>query len=233
MVSELPNANVGTVFGLIVTSNVVIVAHCPAVGVNVYVPEVVLSTVDGLHVPVIPFDDVVGSVGTLAPAQAASAVPKLKVGVTFGFTVTVSVAVNAHCPGSGVNVYVPDVVLSILDGLHVPVILLLEVFGKAGTAAPLHIVIEFPKAKVGVTFGVTVSVKLKGTAHAPAVGVNVYVPVLVLLTLAGFHVPVTPLLEVFGSVGTAPPEQIVDDPKLNVGVTFGLTVTLNEAVVAH
>jgi len=59
------------------------------------------------------------------------------------------------------------------------------------------------------------------------------VPELVLLTVAGFHVPVIPLLEVFGSVGTALPEQIVDDPKLNVGVTFGLTVTLNVVGSAH
>jgi hypothetical protein len=39
IVREVPNANVGVMFGVTVTVNVVVVAHCPAVGVNVYVPE--------------------------------------------------------------------------------------------------------------------------------------------------------------------------------------------------
>jgi hypothetical protein len=34
-VREVPKLNVGTMFGLTVTVNVVAVAHCPAVGVNV------------------------------------------------------------------------------------------------------------------------------------------------------------------------------------------------------
>ena len=34
-VNEVPNANVGVMFGLTVTVNVVVVAHNPAVGVNV------------------------------------------------------------------------------------------------------------------------------------------------------------------------------------------------------
>jgi hypothetical protein len=96
IVSELPKANVGIVFGLIVTSRLVGTAHNPAVGVNVYVPEFWLSIVDGLHVPVIPFVEVVGKAGTLAPAQAISVVPKLKLGVIFGLTVTVNVPVVAH-----------------------------------------------------------------------------------------------------------------------------------------
>jgi hypothetical protein len=47
--------------------NVAVVAHCPADGVNVYVvvPAVVVLIVDGLHVPVIPFVEVVGSVGAV------------------------------------------------------------------------------------------------------------------------------------------------------------------------
>ena len=48
-----------------------------------------MSTVAGLHVPVIPLEDVVTRAGTEPPLQIASAVPKLNVGVTFGFTVTV------------------------------------------------------------------------------------------------------------------------------------------------
>jgi hypothetical protein len=52
--------------------------------------------------------------------------------------------------------------------------------------------------------------------------------------VAGLHVPVTPLLEVVGSVGTASPEQTVElVPKLNVGVTFGVTVTVNVDMVAQ
>jgi hypothetical protein len=50
----------------------------------------------GLHVPDIPFDDIVDNVGTVPPAQIVSDVPKLNVGVIFGFTVTVNVAVLAH-----------------------------------------------------------------------------------------------------------------------------------------
>ena len=63
-----------------------------------------MSTVEGLQVPVIPFPDVVDKVGTVPPAQIVTLFPKLNVGVTFGFTVTVKVAVVAHCPADGVNV---------------------------------------------------------------------------------------------------------------------------------
>ena len=48
--------------------------------------------------------DVVGNAGTEPPAQMDKLVPKLKVGVMFGLTVTVNVAVVAHCPAVGVNV---------------------------------------------------------------------------------------------------------------------------------
>jgi len=64
--------------------------------VNVYVPEALLLTTEGLHVPVIPFVDVVGKVGTVPPAQIFNEVPKLNVGVMFGVTVTVNVPGNAH-----------------------------------------------------------------------------------------------------------------------------------------
>jgi hypothetical protein len=58
------------------------------------VPVVVLLTVAGLHVPIIPFVDIAGSVGATAPAQIAGTA--LKVGNTEGFTVNVSVVVVAH-----------------------------------------------------------------------------------------------------------------------------------------
>jgi hypothetical protein len=56
----------------------------------------VLLTVAGLQVPVIPFVDVAGRLGTVPPEQIDDEVPKLKVGVTLGATVTEKVAVVAH-----------------------------------------------------------------------------------------------------------------------------------------
>lgn len=49
---------------------------------------------------------------------------------------------------------------------------------------------------------------------------------------AGDHEPVMPLLEVAGSGGSVAPEQ-TGATALNVGVMFGLTVTVNVVVVAH
>ncbi len=59
---------------------------------------------DGFQLPVMPFIDVVGNAGTVLPEQIVSSVPKLNVGVIFGFTVTSKVAVVAHSPAAGVNV---------------------------------------------------------------------------------------------------------------------------------
>ena len=63
-----------------------------------------LLIVAGLHVPVMPLVDVPGKAGTLAPLHIVNEVPKLNVGVMFGFTVTVNVAGFAHCPELGVKV---------------------------------------------------------------------------------------------------------------------------------
>ena len=52
----------------------------------------------------IPLSEVPGNAGTGAPVQADKEVPKLKVGVIFGSTVTVNVAGRAHNPASGVKV---------------------------------------------------------------------------------------------------------------------------------
>ena len=55
-----------------------------------------------------------------------------------------------------------------------------------------------------------------------------------LLAAAGFHVPAIPLSDVAGNAGTVPFSQIVKVvPKLNVGVTFGVTVTSNVVGKAH
>ena len=69
---------------------------------NVYVPLAVLLTVAGDQVPVMPLVDVNGSTGAMAPEQIGATA--VNVGVTFGLTVMVMVAVVAHCPASGVNV---------------------------------------------------------------------------------------------------------------------------------
>ena len=94
-------ANVGVMFGLTVIVSVVVVAHCPAVGVKVYVVVAVLLRA-GDQVPVIPLFDVVGNAFNVAPAQIGATA--LNVGVIFGFTVIVKVVVVAHCPAVGVNV---------------------------------------------------------------------------------------------------------------------------------
>jgi hypothetical protein len=56
----------------------------------------------GAQVPVIPLVEVVGRGANGSPEQIAAT--GLKVGVIFGLTVMVSVAVVAHCPAVGVNV---------------------------------------------------------------------------------------------------------------------------------
>ena len=75
-------------------------AHCPVVGVKVYVVVVVLL-IAGDQEPVIPFVDVVGSV-KVPPAQIGAI--GLKVGVVDGLTVTVRVAVVTQAPAVGVKV---------------------------------------------------------------------------------------------------------------------------------
>ena len=53
-------------------------------------------------------------------------------------------------------------------------------------------------------------------------------------TTEGLHVPFIPFVDVFGNNGTDPPAQMVSVvPKLNVGVIFGLTVTVNVVATAH
>ena len=63
-----------------------------------------MSIDEGFHVSVIPFADRVGNTGTVPPEQTDKDVPKLNVGVIFGFTVTANVVVVAHNPAVGVNV---------------------------------------------------------------------------------------------------------------------------------
>ena len=61
-----------------------------------------MLTVAGDHVPVIPFVEIVGNIGTTEPEQFAATAAK--VGVVCALTVTDSVVVVAHCPAFGVKV---------------------------------------------------------------------------------------------------------------------------------
>jgi hypothetical protein len=83
---------------------------------------------------------------------------------------------------------------------------------------------------VGVTGAPTLTVIVAVVAQVPVAGVKLYVVVVVLLT-AGDHVPVILLLEVVGRIND-PPLQI-GATCVNVGVTFGFTVTDIVVVVAQ
>ena len=93
--------NAGVTFWFTVMVNVAEVAHCPAVGVNVYVVVDVLFNA-GDHVPLIPLVEVVGSGLNTSPEHIGET--WLKVGAVFKFTLMVNVAEFAHCPDVGVNV---------------------------------------------------------------------------------------------------------------------------------
>ena len=120
-----------------------------------------------------PFVDVVGKDGTAAPAQIVVDVPKLNVGVMFGFTVSVNVVATAHNPAEGVKVYTAEAVLLTVAALHVPPMPFVDVPGNTGTASPSQITNVVPKPKLGVTFGLTVTLKVVLVAHCPAEGVKV------------------------------------------------------------
>jgi hypothetical protein len=135
-----PNAvNVGVVVAFIVTLIVVVIAH-PEDGVKVYVvvpaPEVLI--VAGLHVPVIPFIDVVGKAPDAAPTQYGPRV--VKVGVIPALTTTVIVVVDAHWLQFGVNVYIllPVLEVFIVAGDQVPVIPFIEVVKSEPGVSPVQ-----------------------------------------------------------------------------------------------
>ena len=83
---------------------------------------------------------------------------------------------------------------------------------------------------VGVTGWFTVTIIVAVVAQVPAVGVNVYVVVVVLFT-AGDHVPVILLFEVVGSVNDSPLQ--IGATWVNVGTVGWFTVTDIVAVVAQ
>ncbi|MNY17254.1 hypothetical protein D3C86_1505600 [compost metagenome] len=121
------------------------------------------------------------------------------------------------------------VVLLFIAGLQVPVMPLLEVVGNAASGAPAQI------AGTWVNNGValfTTIVIVAVAAHCPAVGVKVYVVVVLLLIVAGLHVPVTPLLEVVGNGATVAPWHIGPTCVNEGTVLFTTTVRLT-LPVAH
>jgi hypothetical protein len=77
--------------------------------------------------------------------------------------------VLAHCPTSGVKVYVPLLALSTIDGDHKPVIELLEEVGSEGTIPPEQMLRVVPKLKVGATTGLISIVKLIGADKQPVI----------------------------------------------------------------
>ena len=79
----------------------------------------------------IPLLSVVGKALIVAPEQNGPTA--VNTGVAFGVIVTVIVVVTAHCPASGVKVYVVVVVL-LNAGDHVPVMPFVEVVGKLNTS---------------------------------------------------------------------------------------------------
>ena len=85
--------NVGVIFGFTVIVNIVVVAHWPAVGVNVYVVVAVLFNT-GAQVPATPLLEVVGNAVRVAPEQMGAT--DVNVGVILGLTVIVKVLVVAH-----------------------------------------------------------------------------------------------------------------------------------------
>lgn len=95
-------ANCGTVCGMIVCVSVAGTAQGPAFGVNTYVPEAVLLTTAGSHVPVMPLEEVAGNSGGVLPVQIFGSA--VNVGIVFGVIVCVSVAGTAHTPAAGVKV---------------------------------------------------------------------------------------------------------------------------------
>src|SRR4051812_45851390 len=105
-----------------------------------------------------PLLDVVGREVSVAPEQIGAT--GLNAGVMFGLTVVVNVAVVAHWPGSGVNVYVPVVVLLTTAGTQAPVIPFDDVTGKVTTVPPSQIVVLVPKGKLGKILGFTVTLNV-------------------------------------------------------------------------
>ena len=80
--------------GFTVTEELPVLAHCPALGVNTYVPLLMLLTTEGLQVPVMPLLEMVDKTGAVSPSHNAGIA--LKTGVTVLVTLTVLDAEEEH-----------------------------------------------------------------------------------------------------------------------------------------
>ena len=103
----------------------------------------------GVQVPVIVLLEVPGNVNAVPEHFGVICV---NVGVVLELTAMVIEVTFAHCPAVGVKVYVVVAVL-FKAGNHVPVILLLDVNGKAFKVPPIQMALTC--IKVGVTIGLT------------------------------------------------------------------------------
>jgi hypothetical protein len=194
---------------------VVVSAHCPGIGVNVYVVVAALFKA-GDHVPCIPLFDSTGRALNNDPEHIGAT--GVNVGVMYGFDVTVTVIVvkTAHCPGAGLKIYVV-VALLFKAGDHEPCIPLFESTGSGLMFDPEQI--GPTCVNVGVMFAsFTIIVIVVGSAHCPGIGVKVYV-VVSMLFKAGDHEPCIPLFESTGSGLMFASEQI-GPTWANVGVMF-------------
>jgi len=118
---------------------------------------------EGLHVPVMPFVDVVGKVAGVAPTQYGPSA--VNAGVVFVLTTTFMVVTLAHCPAVGVKVYVvvPALAVLIAEGDHVPVMLFVDVVAKVAGVAPTQ---YGPSAvNAGVVFALTTTFIVVVVAH--------------------------------------------------------------------
>jgi len=112
----------------------------------------------------------------------------------------------------------------------VPLTPLREVAGNGGTDPPG--VISGIALNAGVIAGMTVTGSCALAIHPVAeVGVNVYVPLCILLITAGLQVPAIPLTEEAGNVGACVPAQ-KGAMALNVGMVLAVTVTITSSDVA-
>jgi hypothetical protein len=132
---------------------------------------IAVLTVDGLHVPVIPSFDVVGSTGA-GVALAHIVGIGLNCGLAgFVFTVTVSGVVTKQRPATGVavKIYVPVARLLTVEGFQLPGIPSFDTRGNTGAVALMQI--GATAANVGVSFGstVTVAVPLNVLGQPPPV----------------------------------------------------------------
>jgi hypothetical protein len=107
-----------------------------------------LSIVAGNQVPFTPFGEAASNVGTEAPEQIGAT--SAKSGIVGALIVTLRVCKFEHSPALGVNIYDPELILSITDGDQIPFTPFGEITAKLGDKDP-----EQYEAVVGNPDGVT------------------------------------------------------------------------------